>query len=169
MRILLKNGKVMGSHGDFESRVTLLENYGEGHVIRWVPDDTSLLPASDGGVADPRLIMDEGIVRMCIREDIDNRTDELIAQGFVYQSIQFKMDTEHQNTYMFSYLLNQTYPYTVKGVGENYLIFQDRNEHTTFIVSGFTACSTIIQTGWGIKESLDEMTKEEMLAWVDSR
>jgi len=169
MRIIIKDGKVIGTHGDFENRQELLDNYGAGTAVYWIPAGTLLLPSPGGGIADPRENMAESAVRSCRRQDIDDRTDELLAAGFTYDNKQFKMDLEHQNSYMFDYLLNQEYPHTVKGVGDAYLTFADRDAHTLFIGTGFGTGKVIIEGGWALKDALDAMDKAALLAWTDPR
>jgi len=104
-----------------------------------------------------------------VRDRIDTRTDELIAIGFTYQDMHFKLDLEHQNSYMFDYLLNSTYPHTVKGVGDDYITFSSRNEHTAFIGTGFGTADTLIRGGWTLKDALAEMTYAQLAAWTDPR
>lgn len=104
------------------------------------------------------------------RDQIDAKTDELLATGFIYDGKQFKMDLEHQNSYTFDFMLDQTtYPRTVKGVGNDYLEIADRNEHTNFIGTGFITAKTIIETGWALKDALDSMTYQQLTDWVDPR
>lgn len=104
-----------------------------------------------------------------IRDQIDTKTDEIIDAGFTYQTMSFKLDLEHQNSYMFDYLLNQTYPHIVKGVGNDYITFGDHDEHTTFIATGFGYVDNVIRTGWNIKDNLVNLSYAELLAWTDPR
>ena len=108
-------------------------------------------------------------LRQSIRDVIDLKTDELISNGFTYQEKDFKTDIEHQNSYMFDYLLNQNYPHTVKGKDADYITFQSREEHTLFIGYGFGNVNEIIRYGWELKDGLSELTYVQLLVWVDPR
>ena len=110
----------------------------------------------------------DGLIQS-IRDRIDIKTDEMIDTGFIYQDMHFRTDVAHQNSYMFDYLLCQTYPHTVKGVGEDYITFADRNEHTMFIGTGFGTIDAIIRLGWDLKDGLEALTYSELLVWVDPR
>lgn len=104
-----------------------------------------------------------------IRDRIDVKTDLMIAAGIVYEGKRFKLDVEHQNSYMFDYLLNQSYPHEIKGVGEDYLVFASRDEHTAFIGYGFGAVDAMIRGGWELKSGLDGKSYGELLVWEDPR
>ena len=112
-------------------------------------------------------------VRSCRREDVDKKTDEIIANGFIYPDtvIRFKMDLEHQMSYKSVYDLRSflTFPYTIKGVGDGYLAFQNETEMANFILYAFGWIGANIQGGWGIKDGLGALTKEELIAWEDPR
>jgi hypothetical protein len=169
MHIVRQDGVFTAAHQDYEPVEYLRGAYGNDIEVHWVPNGTPIVLSAPGVISDPREGFSEDLVRVCVRQDIDEVTDELIAKGFVYQDISFQMDIEHQNSYMFSYLLNQEYPYTIKGVGDGYLTFDNRDQHTAFIAAGFSICGTIIQEGWALKEALSPMTKHELLSWVDDR
>lgn len=106
-----------------------------------------------------------------LKDRIDLKTDSLIAAGFTYADKPFKLDLEHQMSYKGAYDLRAylTFPYTIKGVGENYLELADEAAFTQFILAAFTYLQTVIQTGWGIKDSLDALTYAQLLAWTDPR
>lgn len=106
-----------------------------------------------------------------LKDKIDARTDVLIANGFKYGSVIFKLDIEHQMTYKGAYDLRQfiTYPYRLKGIGSNYIDISNEQEFTQFIISGFSYLQNTIKTGWDLKDSLDSMTYEELLKWCDPR
>ena len=106
-----------------------------------------------------------------IRDRIDVYTDELIDIGFEYSNVQFKMDVEHQMTYKDVYDFRQyvTFPYTIKGVGENYLTIDNEQDYTTFILYGFQWLTEVITTGWSLKTAVETMTYQQLLAWVDPR
>jgi hypothetical protein len=169
MKLVKQNGVFIAVHTDVDKREYLRAVYGSDITFHWIADDTPVLPDTPGTLKDSRLLFSEEVVRLCIRQDIDDRTDELIDNGVIYSEIQFRTDVKHQNQYMFSYLLNQAYPYTVKGIGQNYLTFQNRTEHTAFIGTCFASLEALLKAGWTLKDALDEMTTEEMLAWVDPR
>ena len=106
-----------------------------------------------------------------LRDDVDAKTDCLIACGYEYQNIQFKMDLEHQMSYKSVYDFRQflTFPYTIKGVGENYLTFQNEAEMQTFTLYGLGWMQAVLQGGWEIKTSFETMTYQQLLDWTDPR
>jgi hypothetical protein len=140
-------------------------------IVAWVPEDTSLIYNEQGYIPDPRLIMSTEEVKLCRREDVDMKTDCIIDNGMIYQNIQFKLDVQHQLSYKGSYDLRQyiTYPYLLKGVGENYLPVNDESEFSQFILTGFGFIQQVLHQGWTIKQSFETMTKEQLLEWVDPR
>lgn len=111
------------------------------------------------------------LIKQKIRDQIDIKTDAIIAAGMVYQDMHFKMDIEHQMSYKGAYDFRAyiSYPYTIKGVGASYLMFQNEGEFTAFILYGFGFMNEVIRGGWVLKDSLDAMTYAELLAWVDPR
>jgi hypothetical protein len=109
-----------------------------------------------------------------IRDQIDNTTDELIANGFIYpysDNVRFKMDLEHQSTYKGVYDLRQyvTFPYVFKGVGENYYTLNTEQDLINFILYSFQWMENTIQTGWVLKTALEQMTCEQLANWTDPR
>ena len=147
-------------------------SFGGGTVL-FVPDGTPVEFLGEYYIADPRLNMTVDKVRECRREDIDRKSDLIIAWGFTYPgtTIRFKMDLEHQMSYkgVFDLRSYVTFPYTIKGVGDGYLTFQNETEMTQFILYSFTWIVGILQNGWELKDDLSALTKEELIAWVDPR
>jgi hypothetical protein len=151
-----------------------LKNCGYDNITEEQFDDIENWPEAEIGPKPDwsELIVElESIKRQEIRDQIDTKTNEIIADGVTYNDIQFKLDVEHQLTYKGAYDLRAfiTYPYTVKGEGENYLTLDDEAAFTTFILTGFTHIDSAIRGGWVLKAALETMTYEELLAWTDPR
>jgi len=173
MKLVKVGTNLIGAFPDSEPSNNLKETYGDEAEILFVPDSTPLEMETEYYVKDPRLLMTVEDVRSCRREDVDKKTDEIIANGFIYPStvIRFKMDLEHQMSYKSVYDLRSflTFPYTIKGVGDGYMAFQNETEMANFILYAFGWVGANIQGGWGLKDGLSALNKEELIAWEDPR
>ena len=173
MKLIRVETNIVASLPDTEPYEGLKIHFGETAEILYVPDQTPLETNEDQFTKDPRLLMTEEAVRSCRKDDIDNKTDYIIATGFIYPStdIRFKMDIEHQMSYKSVYDLHSflTFPYTIKGVGSGYLAFQNESEMAQFILYSFGWIREIILVGWTLKDGLDELNKQELIAWIDPR
>jgi len=171
---LIKNGpNIIATWPDVESCDSVMLTFGADSTCLYVPDG-AVISVEESQIIDPRLSMTVDQVRSCQREDIDKKTDHLLAQGYTYPgtSICFRMDLEHQMSYksVFDLRAYLTFPYTVKGVGDGYMTFQDAAEMTNFILYSFQWVGGLIQGGWVLKDALSSLTTvEELIAWADVR
>ena len=170
MKLIKVGTNIVGSQPDETTFDSLLEIY-PGATILYVPNTIPLELEGDTYIRDPRLAMSTEEVRTCRREDIDKKTDQVLAYGFTYESSRFKMDLEHQMSYksVFDLRAYLTFPYTIKGVGDGYLTFQNETEMTNFVLYAFSWVGDIIRNGWGLKDGLDALNKDELIAWEDPR
>jgi hypothetical protein len=106
-----------------------------------------------------------------IRDEIDAKTDGIIATGFTYADLIFPSTIEHQMNYKTIYDLRDTlpYPFTVKGKGQNFHAIQDAAEMGAFFWTAFTFVHTTLTDGWGVKGSLDALTADQLLTFEDPR
>jgi hypothetical protein len=113
----------------------------------------------------------ETSLKVTLRDQVDALTDQMIAEGMLYEGIRFKLDVEHQMSYKGVYDFRSfiSFPYTVKGEGENYLSLADEAELATFVLAGFQYLESIIKEGWTIKAELVTLSYDQLRVWEDPR
>lgn len=115
------------------------------------------------------IVYDSWIER--VKDNIDLNTDDFIQNSFVWNSIKFCLDIEHQMSYKGAHDIRDelTYPYKIKGVGSHYYMLADAAEFHTFLLAAFTHIETQLQTGWTLKDGLSSLTLQQLKDYVDPR
>jgi len=120
-------------------------------------------------------IYHEGIkaIGMCekIRKQIDDRTTEILNNGFVYQEKMFCLSLEDRMNYKADYDMNAFYSYSheIKGLGETFLTFENREEHTAFILAAFIKTTEVTRSGWAEKTKIMDYSLEQLKNYEDIR
>jgi len=119
-------------------------------------------------------------VRESVRNRINQLSDWVLSKGTItYSSIVFSMGDSNKYLDEFVLLPESQYPYGIKGVGEQWLIFPDRASHTQFIFFGMVEVQKVLFWGRALKDggefygttykALSEMTLEELQNFSDPR
>lgn len=171
MNIIVNNGRVLDNFFDYEK--VEFAQYPEGSSLKWVPDETQLLVSSDNGVfvPDPRIIMSDADLLNCVRQDIDRKTQELITYGFIFSGVRFPCTLDQQMNFKATYDMRDilTYPFKVKGAGQNFLMLQNATEVASWFLTGFQHVHGCLQVGWDMKDAVASLSHAELIAYVDPR
>ena len=168
MKLVLKQNEVIATHDDNQN--ITLTMYPCADKICYVPDNTSI-PLEQ---TDPRICFDVGTLREYVRIDINNVTDSLfLISVFTYGDIEFPVKKDNQFDY--KTVVDEAragfieYPYEIKGSGSTYYEIQDVDGANAFFIAGMTVVQTILRTGWALKDSLADMTVQELVEFEDPR
>ena len=122
--------------------------------------------------------LDEASIKETRRDQIDAKTDTLIEAGVTHVidtvSIVFTLSIEDQTNINGMYVnrTSLTYPVTVKGkvAGvDTYGQLDNADEVTAFYQACFASVQTKLAAGWTLKDSLNSMTYQQLLDFVDPR
>ncbi len=62
-----------------------------------------------------------------------------------------------------------TYPFKVKGAGQNFLMLQNEAEVAAWFLTGFQHVHGNLQVGWDMKDAVVSLSHAELIAYVDPR
>lgn len=106
-------------------------------------------------------------------ENIDKKTQEIIAQGFTYNSKTFSLSANAQTTYLGMYNARSvlTYPITVNTIDDtDTQDLADETEVTDFYNAGVAAVRAALDGGTALKAQVTNATTEALVeAVVDNR
>lgn len=116
-------------------------------------------------------MIDAARIRKAIIDDINERTDERILSGFVWQGKQVWLSQENQRNFSEAHRMAQAQPELVLpvtfkiGEGEDgtptYHTFSDFDELNDFYVSAFAHINQCLQEGWTEKDGVDFSVYDE--------
>lgn len=116
----------------------------------------------------------EDILRTSLRDSIDLKTDALfLTTTFTYNDVEFPVKKENQFDY--KTVVDECragfieYPFKIKGVGSTYYFLTNLDDANAFFLASLTVVQTLLQTGWALKDSLAEMTLEQLMNFEDPR
>jgi hypothetical protein len=117
--------------------------------------------------------LDLAVLKTASTNAIDSKTDDLIAQGFTFQSLTFSLSTEAQQKLMIIQNLatmNVLDPVTPLSTLDNHLYDLQRADAPAFVAAAYTRLSSLLTTGSTLKGSIMAATDEAAVnAVVDSR
>lgn len=105
------------------------------------------------------------------RDELNDVTDNIILNDFVYDDVHFKLDVQHEISYLATFVMSNyiPYPYTIKGIGSEYVTLTSQGHFVDFIGNAFGFMEGHINYGWTLKDSLTGLTVEQLKAYEDPR
>ena len=105
---------------------------------------------------------------------IDDKTDVLLEQGFVYLNKRISLSeynqTKCKNQWDMRTLIGYATPLIVRIANNQFISFSTEESHTLFIISALAQVNTIGQAGWVEIEKINAMTTVVQLnSYVDGR
>lgn len=114
---------------------------------------------------------------------VDNNTDAILGNGFMWNNIRFKADLEHQMTYKTAaeMIINGVMPEKkIKGNDNNFITLNSTNA-AEFLMTGLGFVDSVLSDGWALKyggimsdatvieTGVGDMTYEQLTAFEDPR
>lgn len=124
---------------------------------------------AQGNTPDPAFSWDELYAQRY--QQVTDKTSQLIdAPGYVYNSVPFHTDMVAQLNFtaLFQVRAGLSYPYVVWD-GDGSVSFDDEQSLVEFCMGLMAHVETIRRTGKSIRDSLKDMTYEQLVAFVDPR
>lgn len=176
----------------------IIFNKSDLKIVDWLDSNTSLfglnsnlmeivVPNYTGDQSEETIDQVGGVKDVLVsirRNQINQKTDQLLSDGFTWNNIQFSLDQIHYNDYRdtVTYLKNGTlsYPFKIKGKGNNYYELQNDEDTDSFFNTGMSVKRQILSDGWTLKDggtdssgnthkALSDMTISELVNFVDPR
>jgi hypothetical protein len=106
-----------------------------------------------------------------IRADIDEKTHLLIVHGFMYKGLNFPCPLDQQMNFKSTFDMRAllTYPFKVKGEGQNFLMLEDEADVFNWFMTGFQHVHGNLQVGWQMKDDVAALTLQELMSYQDPR
>jgi hypothetical protein len=106
-----------------------------------------------------------------IRDEIDMKTQGIIVGGYLYSGVLFPCPLDQQMNFKATFDMRAmlTYPFKVKGRGQNFLMLADQTDVFNWFMTGFQHVHGNLQAGWQMKDDVASLTREQLIEYADPR